>query len=118
MEKKQQIKRKGKYYNRKDGSPITRYNETTEEIIKIKEFMKDRTNTWPIICDELNLTKKQIIGICKRNDIVINLKTRKECSWEEYLGPKKYKEFCKNRSLATKGSKNPRYKDGTHIVNK
>lgn len=80
--------------------------------------MKDRTNTWPIICDELNLTKKQIIGICKRNDIVINLKTRKECRWEEYLGPKKYKEFCKNRSLATKGSKNPRYKDGTHIVNK
>lgn len=116
--KKMSLKRKGKYYNRKVGSPFTRYNETTEEIEKIKEFMKGGTSTWPIICDELNLTKKQIIGICKRNDIVINLKTRKECTLKEYLGDKKYKEFCLKRSLATRGSNNPRYKDGTHIVNK
>lgn len=118
IKKKMSLNRKGKYYNRKDGSPFTRYNETNEEITKIKEFMKDGTSTWPIICDELNLTKKQIIGICKRNDIVINLKTRKECTLEEYLGDKKYKEFCLKRSLATRGSNNPRYKDGTHIVNK
>lgn len=116
---KMSIKLKNNYKNgRKPTGCYTRYNETSEEITKIKEFMKDRTNTWPIICDELNLSKKQIIGICKRNNIVINLKTRKECTWEEYLGPKKYKEFCEKRSLATKGSKNPRYKDGTYVVNK
>lgn len=118
IKKKMSLNRKGKYYNRKDGSPFTRYNESFEEITKIKEFMKGGTSTWPIICDELNLTKKQIIGICKRNDIVINLKTRKECTLEEYLGDKKYKEFCLKRSLATRGSNNPRYKDGIHIVNK
>lgn len=113
------INLKEQYANgRKPTGCYKRYNETTEEITKIKEFMKGGTSTWPIICDELNLTKKQIIGICKRNDIVINLKTRKECTLEEYLGDKKYKEFCLKRSLATRGSNNPRYKDGTHIVNK
>ena len=113
------LKTKEQYANgKKPAGCFTRYNESFEEITKIKEFMKDGTSTWPIICDELNLTKKQIIGICKRNDIVINLKTRKECTLEEYIGHKKYKEFCEKRSLATRGSNNPRYKDGTHIVNK
>lgn len=113
------IKRKEQYANgRKPAGCYKRYEETDEEVMKIKELMTDGNNTWPIVCGEMNLTKKQIIGICKRHDIDINLKSLKDCTWEEYLGPEKYKDFCEKRSLATRGMKNPRYKDGTCMVNK